>query len=95
MNAIRIGNWNINGLAPKKHEVESLIKMHKLDIVLFSEAHCTEKSRVKIDGYAFYTTCHPDGTAHAGTAILIKKKHKASHNARGTDRRNPGYNNHS
>ncbi|CAK1555593.1 unnamed protein product [Leptosia nina] len=44
---------------------------HKIDIALISEAHCNSTSNVKIKGHKVYFTTHPDGTAHAGTAIII------------------------
>lgn len=71
--ALRIATWNINGLAPNKLELELLISNHKLDVVLISEAHCTEKSNIKIKDCNTYITHHPDGTGHAGTAIIIRK----------------------
>lgn len=37
-----------------------------------SETHFTEKSYFEIPQYRTYTTNHPDKTAHAGTAIVIK-----------------------
>jgi hypothetical protein len=73
---IIIAAWNINGLTPNKSDVEILIKEHNLDIVLVSESHCTAASNIIIQGYNTYLTNHPDGTAHAGTAIIIKKSIK-------------------
>lgn len=49
-----------------------LITNNKLDIVLISEAHCTEKTNIKFKGCYTYVTCHPDGTGHAGTAIVVR-----------------------
>jgi exonuclease III len=40
--------------------------------MLISETHFTAKSFLKIPGYKLYHTNHPDNTAHAGSAILIK-----------------------
>lgn len=34
--------------------------------------HFTNKSFIKIQRYTIYTTNHPDGTAHAGTAVIIR-----------------------
>lgn len=59
-------------MPPNKHELELLIDLHKLDLVLISETHFTERSRVCIPGFVSYTTNHPDGKAHGGTAIFIK-----------------------
>lgn len=49
---------------------------HKLDVILISEAHCTDNSNVKIKGFQTYITNHPDGTSHAGTAVIIRDKIK-------------------
>lgn len=70
------GTWNINGLAPNKQELETLIKINKLDVILVSESHLTERSVFRLTGFSIYCTNHPDGTAHGGTAILIKKSIK-------------------
>jgi hypothetical protein len=40
--------------------------------MLISETHFTTKSYLKIPNYILYDTQHPDGTAHGGTAIIIK-----------------------
>jgi hypothetical protein len=40
--------------------------------MLIYETHFTKKSYVKIPKYTIYDTQHPDGTAHGGTAIMIK-----------------------
>lgn len=78
MTSLRIAAWNINGLLHNKHEVLNLIKMNKLDIVLISEAHLTDTATLCIKEYCVYTTCHPDGKSHAGTAIIVKKTVKHS-----------------
>jgi hypothetical protein len=39
-----------------------------------SETHFTTKTHFQIPQYNNYFTNHPDGTAHAGTAILVKQK---------------------
>lgn len=68
-----MATWNINGLAPNKEELLMLISIHKLDVVLITEAHCTERSDIQINGYCTYITSHPDGTGHAGTAVIVRK----------------------
>ncbi|KAJ8725184.1 hypothetical protein PYW07_016142 [Mythimna separata] len=72
LNKIKIATWNTNGLSPNKGEVEVLLKMHDLDILLIAETHFTKNSQIYIKNYNIYTTNHPDGTAHGGTAVLIK-----------------------
>lgn len=56
--------------------MQTLINEHKLDIVLVSETHCTSSSNIKFDGCHTYLTNHPDGTGHAGTAVIIRKSIK-------------------
>ncbi|KAJ8706107.1 hypothetical protein PYW07_010884 [Mythimna separata] len=72
LNKIKIATWNTNGLSPNKGEVEVLLKMHDLDILFIAETHFTKNSQIYIKNYNIYTTNHPDGTAHGGTAVLIK-----------------------
>jgi hypothetical protein len=38
-----------------------------------SETHFTEQNYVNIPNYIIYTTHYPDGRAHAGSAIIIRK----------------------
>jgi hypothetical protein len=35
--------------------------------------HFTAESYFKIPNFRVYSTTHPDGTAHGGTAIIIKQ----------------------
>lgn len=43
---------------------------------MISETHFTNKSYFDIPKYKFYSTNHPDGTAHAGSAVLVKSNIK-------------------
>jgi hypothetical protein len=43
-----------------------------IDLALISETHLTKNTNFKINGYKIIRAHHPDGTAHAGAAILIK-----------------------
>lgn len=78
MAVIRIATWNINGLSPNIHELETIIKCNKLDVVLISESHTTSSSSYHIEGFKIYHTPHPDGRAHAGSAVVIKENLKHS-----------------
>jgi len=69
---LRIAQWNANGLQQHKEEVKLFLKQSLIDILLVSETHFTYKNRYSIPGYDLCRTCHPDGTAHGGTAIVIK-----------------------
>ena len=64
--------WNANGLAEHKDEIQLLLQQNKIDILLISETHFAMKSDFKIP-HNLYCTNHPDGTAHAGTAVIVKQ----------------------
>jgi hypothetical protein len=76
MTSLHIATWNINGLAPNKNELEMFIINNKLDVCLISESHTTSRSQICIQGFSVYLTSHPDGGAHAGTALIIKNSIK-------------------
>jgi len=64
--------WNSNGLARHREELDTLIHDRRIDVVLVTETHFTEKSRFYIKDYTVYRTDHPDNSAHGGSAIIIK-----------------------
>jgi exonuclease III len=70
---LRIALWNANGLSRHKEEVHLFLQEQYIDILLISETHFTAESYLTIPNYRLYHTNHPDGTAHGGTAILIKR----------------------
>jgi exonuclease III len=72
MDTIRIAVWNSNGLNNHIGEIPIFLKTNKIDILLISESHTTEQSVIKIPYYTIYYANHPDGTAHAGSALIIK-----------------------
>lgn len=69
---LRIAAWNANGLANHRQEIEIFLNENKIDMLLISESHFTERSYFKLKNYTLYDTKHPSGNAHGGTAILIK-----------------------
>lgn len=73
---LKISIWNANGLAQHSQELKTFIYNHDIDIMLVSETHFTKKSYLKIPNYVIYDTQHPDGTAHGGSALIIKSKIK-------------------
>lgn len=73
---LRIAVWNANGLANKLNEVNYFIKEKHIDIFLISETHLTSKNFIKIRGYDFIQTDHPDGRSHAGAGLFIKSNIK-------------------
>jgi hypothetical protein len=64
--------WNANGLTQHKNELDIYLHTHRIDIALISETHFTNRTRFYISDYTTYRTDHPDGTAHGGTAILVR-----------------------
>jgi len=71
-NSLNIAVWNANGLSNHRQELISFLQNHHIDVMLISETHFTVKSYLKIPNYNIYDTKHPDGTAHGGSAIIIK-----------------------
>lgn len=74
INFLRIALWNANGLPQHRQEVEVFLKEQKIDILLVSETHFTDRNYFNIQNYNTYHTNHPDGTAHGGTAVIISNK---------------------
>lgn len=73
---LKIVAWNSNGLTQHGPELTEFIRFHDIDIMLISETHYTNRSFLKIHNYKIYDTKHPDGTAHGGSAIIIKNSIK-------------------
>lgn len=69
---LRIAVWNANGITSKINEIDYYMRDKFIDIFLISETHLTARSYVKIKGYDFICTNHPDGKAHAGAGLFIK-----------------------
>jgi exonuclease III len=67
-----IAHWNANGLHRHNEEVKLFLILNHIDILLVSETHFTSKTHFTIPGYDLFSTNHPDGTAHGGTAIIVK-----------------------
>lgn len=74
--SLRIAAWNANGLKNHILEIEYFLDINKIDILLISESHATNYTDIKIPRYNIYYANHPDGTAHAGSAIIIKNTFK-------------------
>ena len=74
--SLRFALWNANGLGKHCQEVKTFIKNQSIDIMLVSETHFTNWTHFKIPHYDIYDTKHPDGTAHGGTAIVIRSSLK-------------------
>lgn len=76
MTSLKIVLWNANGLVQHVQELNMFLKLHLVDILLVSETHFTDRSFFRCPGYTVYDTRHPDGTAHAGSAIIVKSSIK-------------------
>ncbi len=69
---INIALWNANGLVQHYQETNLFIKQNKIDILLVSETHFTEKSYFNIPNYNLYCANNPNNRARGGAAIIIK-----------------------
>ena len=70
---LNIAIWNANGLSHRLLEIKNFLQIHNIDVMLISETHFTIKNYFKLPYHEVYDTKHPDGKAHGGTAIIIKK----------------------
>lgn len=70
--SLRIALWNANGIKNHVPEISLFLSVNKIDVLLVSESHATEQTFIKIPYYTVYFANHPDGTAHAGSAVVIK-----------------------
>jgi len=68
--------WNANGLARHIDEIKTYLRLQNVDIMLISESHFITKGSIHIPNYSICDMQHPDGTAHGGTAIVIKNNMK-------------------
>lgn len=73
---LTIGLWNANGLINHIRELEAFLLTNKIDIMLISETHCTERSYCKISNYNTILANHPSGNSYGGAAIIIRKSLK-------------------
>lgn len=71
-NTFRIVTWNANRFIQHKLELENFLQQEKIDVILISETHFTNKSVFNLRGYRVYSTEHPSNKARGGTAIIIR-----------------------
>lgn len=76
LHPISILLWNANELMNQKLELKAFLSKNPIQLLLKSESHLTNNSHCNILGYILYQCNHSDGTAHAGSAILIKNNIK-------------------
>jgi hypothetical protein len=70
--SLRISAWNANGLEHNVQEITLFLNINRIGTLLVSESHTTEHPFVKVPHYTINYANHPDGTTHAGSAIIIK-----------------------
>lgn len=70
--SLKITAWNANGLCQHAQEIKLFLNTNNVDILLVSETRMTENSNFNIFNYKIYKTNHPDGTAHGGSAVIIR-----------------------
>lgn len=73
---LRVLTWNANGLTDRRQELETFLNIEKIDIALISETRFTPKTHVSFKDFKIYTTVHPSGNSHGGTAVIIKNNIK-------------------
>ena len=56
---LRIAQWNANGLAQHKGEVQLFLQQNKIDILLVSKTHFITKTHFQIPQYNTYYTNQP------------------------------------
>jgi hypothetical protein len=64
--------WNANGISSHIPELTLYLSHNKIDVLLISETHATDRTFIKIPGYDIYLANHPDNHAHAGAAVIIR-----------------------
>jgi len=69
--SLRIAAWNSNGLHNHVQEISLFLTTNKIDILLISESHSTEQTVINVPCYTIYYAHHRDGTAHAGSDIIM------------------------
>ncbi|CAB3252036.1 unnamed protein product [Arctia plantaginis] len=65
-----------NMMDQRRQELELFLKLERVDVALISETRFTPKTHFQLKNYMVYTTNHPSGNSHGGTAIIIKENIK-------------------
>lgn len=73
---LRVLTWNANGLTDRRQELETFLHTEMIDVALISETRFTRMTHISIKNYRIYTTNHPSGNSHGGTAVIIKNNLK-------------------
>jgi len=70
--SLKIILWNANGLKQNEPDLPHLLIQSKIDIALITETHYTPSTNHFV--FQVYRADHPDGTTHAGSAILVSNQ---------------------
>ncbi|KAL6421568.1 hypothetical protein ACFW04_014302 [Cataglyphis niger] len=79
---LKIGVWNANGLTQRTKELKYFLYEQNIDVMLISETHFIKGNYLNIPYYNTYNIQHSDGSAHGGSAIIVKStiKHHSNEN---------------
>jgi hypothetical protein len=72
MDSLSLLLWNANGILRHRNELEFVLHDRRIDVALISETHLSPNINFYMRGYQVYRCDHPDGTSHAGAAVLVK-----------------------
>lgn len=65
--------WNSAGLTQHINELTHFLQDRRIDVALITETHFKANSFCSIPNFILYRCDHPDGTSHAGSAILVRR----------------------
>lgn len=69
---LRVALWNANGILNHRDELGIFLGANKIDVMMISETHATDKTFINIAGYFVVLANHPRNKAFGGSALLIK-----------------------
>lgn len=67
---LRVALWNANGIL--NLELGIFLGANKIDVMMISGTHATDKTFINIEGYFVVFANHPRNEAFGGSALLIK-----------------------
>lgn len=66
---------NVNGLLPRKKELENFLHQENIDIAVVTETHFTSRFHLnQMRGYTIHSCNHPSGKAQGGSAVIVKNR---------------------
>ena len=70
---LRLCHWNVEGIRPKKHELQNVLKSKNIEVCCIQETHLNSNHRFSIRGYETFRRDRESGPK-GGLLILVKKK---------------------